>query len=84
MNAPQTDVVESEFAGTFEQFKQLASDFLKRLKAAPAPTGAQVESGLHGLRLAWVYLNGTELDRSQAFTLMTIVDRTADAYLRNL
>jgi hypothetical protein len=59
-------------------FKQSAKEFIDKVNAGA--TRPQIEAGLRALRLAYIYLKGDDHDREQAITIITLVQRKADAY----
>ena len=73
-----TSPEKNEFECTFEEFKTQASEFFKRLKGTPKPTSEQIEAGLHALRLAFIYVKGTENERYQAEIVLRLADKHAD------
>ena len=69
--------METEFTKDWQGFKEMASEFLLRMKK-PTTTLQQIEGGLKAINLAFIYMTGTDLERYQSEILLNIVHREVD------
>lgn len=73
--------VASGFECDFRGYKQQACEFFQRLKMVQTLAPEQIEAGLHALRLAFIYLAGSDNERYQAEIVLILAQRKADEYL---
>lgn len=76
---PDSTSTASGFECTFSEYKDQAAEFFRRLKDERGITEKQIEGGLHALRLAFLYVQGTPNERYQAEILLSLAHRHADA-----
>jgi hypothetical protein len=67
--------MKNEFKTDFEGFKRMISDFIKRLKAEPPLKAEQIRGGERAIHLAFLYIEGTDMERYGAEICLALLAR---------
>ncbi len=73
------DPPSSDFACTFDQYREQAAELFRRLRAAPKPSKEQIQNGVKALGLAFLYLKGSDNEKHQAEVVLSLAYREAGA-----
>lgn len=71
----------SGFECTWEEYKEQAATFFRRLKASPTMTERQVERGLKAIGLAFIYVKEDPMFKGQAQIVLNLAHKKADEFL---
>lgn len=67
----------SPFACSFAEFKEQSGQFFKRLKANPSPTPNQVDNGFKAIGIAYLNMEGSEMEKHQARIVLDLATRAS-------
>lgn len=72
-----------EFKCDFQEFKERASAFFKRLKELPVLTRHQLDAGEKGVGLSYLNMTGTENEVYQAGIVLSLMNKASVEYIIN-